>query len=227
MGLRVLRAHRPDDGRGRPRRSYGPSTPSTSARSAGPACPTTSACGACGWPSARASTSGPTSVPCTSCPGVRSPLRKADDDRTELGRVRENSEGEYVGFGGRNLASRGRGGEVAVQSGLFTDNGCDRIMRFAFDLARTRRRRKSPASPSATPSSTAWSCGTTSSSVSPGITRTWTESVLVDAMSAEVRPPSRGPIRRRRLQPPRRYPLRPRQRPGRQPRPGRQRQPQP
>ena len=53
--------------------------------------------------------------------------------------VRENSEGEYAGIGGRNLAGRGPGNEVAVQASLFTEKGCERIMRLAFDLARTRR----------------------------------------------------------------------------------------
>ena len=38
--------------------------------------------------------------------------------------------------------ARGPGGQVAVQSALFTEAGCERIMRFAFDLARTRARRK-------------------------------------------------------------------------------------
>ena len=75
-------------------------------------------------------------------PGVTSPLRAADD--TDLGWVvvRENSEGEYAGFGGRNFGGRGAGGEVAVQSAVFTEVGCERIMRFAFDLARGRARRK-------------------------------------------------------------------------------------
>src|SRR5579863_10559026 len=75
-------------------------------------------------------------------PGVRSPLRKADDAELGWVVVRENSEGEYAGAGGRNFAGRGPGGEVAVQTALFTEVGCERIMRFAFDLARTRRRRK-------------------------------------------------------------------------------------
>ena len=44
--------------------------------------------------------------------------------------VPENSEGEYAG------------GEVAIQSALFTEGGCERIMRFAFDLARTRTVKK-------------------------------------------------------------------------------------
>jgi tartrate dehydrogenase/decarboxylase/D-malate dehydrogenase len=55
--------------------------------------------------------------------------------------VRENSEGEYAGLGGRQLAARGPGSEVAVQTSLFTERGCERIIRFAFELARTRPRR--------------------------------------------------------------------------------------
>jgi len=72
-------------------------------------------------------------------PGVRTPL---DKDGLDWVVVRENSEGEYAGLGGRNFSGRGPGGEVAVQSALFTEVGCERIMRFAFDLARTRDRRK-------------------------------------------------------------------------------------
>lgn len=71
-------------------------------------------------------------------PGVRSPLRKADE--AELGWVviRENTEGEYAGLGGRNLSSRGPGNEVALQTALFTEKGCERIIRYAFDMARKR-----------------------------------------------------------------------------------------
>jgi tartrate dehydrogenase/decarboxylase / D-malate dehydrogenase len=56
--------------------------------------------------------------------------------------VRENSEGEYAGIGGRNLAARGPDREVALQTALFTAQGCERIIRYAFDLARTRKRQK-------------------------------------------------------------------------------------
>lgn len=73
-------------------------------------------------------------------PGVLSPLRKADHAELDWVVVRENSEGEYSGLGGRNLSGRGPGHEVAVQSSLFTEAGCERVMRFAFDLARTRAR---------------------------------------------------------------------------------------
>ena len=52
-------------------------------------------------------------------PGVRSPLRDAEERNLDWVVVRENSEGEHAGLGGRNLAARGPGGEVAVQSALF------------------------------------------------------------------------------------------------------------
>jgi tartrate dehydrogenase/decarboxylase / D-malate dehydrogenase len=74
--------------------------------------------------------------------GLPSRLRLDGDPPLEWVCVRENSEGEYAGLGGRNLAARGPGNEVAVQTSLFTEKGCERIMRFAFDLARSRPRRK-------------------------------------------------------------------------------------
>ena len=75
-------------------------------------------------------------------PGVPSPLREATPERIDWVVVRENSEGEYAGIGGRNLAARGAGREVATQTALFTAQGCERIIRYAFALARTRKRRK-------------------------------------------------------------------------------------
>ncbi|WP_199183241.1 tartrate dehydrogenase [Cryobacterium sp. Y29] len=80
--------------------------------------------------------------PVTFLPGVQSPLRKADHTELDWVVVRENSEGEYAGIGGRNLGARGRGSEVALQTALFTEVGCERIMRFAFELARTRTHKK-------------------------------------------------------------------------------------
>ena len=53
--------------------------------------------------------------------------------------VRENSEGEYVDNGGTLAA--GTPDEVAVQSAVHTRRGIERILRFAFDLARTRSRK--------------------------------------------------------------------------------------
>ena len=53
--------------------------------------------------------------------------------------VRENSEGEYVDNGGVLAADTPN--EVAVQTAVHTRRGVERILRFAFELARTRRRR--------------------------------------------------------------------------------------
>ncbi|MDQ0273370.1 tartrate dehydrogenase/decarboxylase/D-malate dehydrogenase [Cytobacillus purgationiresistens] len=75
-------------------------------------------------------------------PGVPRRLNHPDVDNLNWVLVRENSEGEYSGIGGRNFAGRGTGNEVAVQSSLFTEKGCERIIRFAFDLARTRDKKK-------------------------------------------------------------------------------------
>ncbi|MFC6066989.1 tartrate dehydrogenase [Streptomyces ochraceiscleroticus] len=119
-------------------------------------------------------------------PGVISPLRKADDTELDWVVVRENSEGEYAGLGGRNLSGRGPGGEVAVQSSLFTEVGCERIIRFAFDLARTRTRRKV----SSVTKSNAQQYGMVLwddvfKRVAAEYPDVETESVLVDAMSAK------------------------------------------
>ncbi|MCA1647756.1 MAG: tartrate dehydrogenase [Chloroflexi bacterium] len=74
--------------------------------------------------------------------GVPSPLKNATAETLDWVVVRENTEGEYAGIGGRNLAARGPGKAIAIQAGLFTEEGCERIIRFAFDLALTRKRRK-------------------------------------------------------------------------------------
>jgi tartrate dehydrogenase/decarboxylase/D-malate dehydrogenase len=119
-------------------------------------------------------------------PGVQSPLRKADDTDLDWVVIRENSEGEYGGFGGRNFSARGPGGEVAVQSAVFTEVGCERIMRFAFDLARTRARAKV----SSVTKSNAQQYGMVLwddvfKRVAAEYPDVETESVLVDAMSAK------------------------------------------
>ncbi len=75
-------------------------------------------------------------------PGITSPLRNASEETLDWVVVRENSEGEYAGIGGRNLGSRGADREVAVQTALFTAQGCERIIRYAFELARTRKRQR-------------------------------------------------------------------------------------
>ncbi|SNB80072.1 tartrate dehydrogenase/decarboxylase / D-malate dehydrogenase [Arboricoccus pini] len=71
-------------------------------------------------------------------PGVTSPLRDALGLDWVI--VRENSEGEYAGVGGR--VHRGSPLEAATDVAMFTRQGVLRIMRFAFDLARSRPRRQ-------------------------------------------------------------------------------------
>lgn len=75
-------------------------------------------------------------------PGITSPLRHATEATMDWVVVRENSEGEYAGIGGRNLAGRDGNREVAIQSALFTAEGCERIIRYAFELAQSRQRKK-------------------------------------------------------------------------------------
>ncbi len=72
-------------------------------------------------------------------PGVTSPLRNVTADTLDWLIVRENSEGEYSGNGGR--AHRGLPEEVATETSIFTRRGVERIMRFAFDAARRRPRK--------------------------------------------------------------------------------------
>ena len=69
--------------------------------------------------------------------GVTGPLRSGEP--IDLVVVRENSEGEYVDNGG--VLAVGTPAEVAVQTAVHTRRGVERILRFAFELARTRRRR--------------------------------------------------------------------------------------
>ena len=72
-------------------------------------------------------------------PGITSPLRGVEQGDLDWVIVRENSEGEYAGQGGRS--HRGLPEEVATEVSIFTRTGVERIMRFAFDLARSRPRR--------------------------------------------------------------------------------------
>jgi tartrate dehydrogenase/decarboxylase / D-malate dehydrogenase len=69
-------------------------------------------------------------------PGVRSPLAGRTPADIDMMIVRENNEGEYSEIGGRLY--KGTDEELAVQQALFTRKGCDRVMRYAFELARTR-----------------------------------------------------------------------------------------
>jgi tartrate dehydrogenase/decarboxylase/D-malate dehydrogenase len=69
-------------------------------------------------------------------PGTTSALAGRTADELEMVIVRENSEGEYSAIGGRH--NSGQPGEFVVQESVFTRVGVERIIRYAFELARTR-----------------------------------------------------------------------------------------
>ena len=72
-------------------------------------------------------------------PGIDAPLKRCRPEDLDWVIVRENSEGEYAGVGGR--AHQGHPIEVATDVSLMTRAGVERIMRFAFRLARSRPRK--------------------------------------------------------------------------------------
>lgn len=83
--------------------------------------------------------------PCKLMPGIRAPLVKRDGSAYGPGEidfvvVRENTEGEYSSIGGRMFEGSER--EFVVQETVMTRTGVDRVLRFAFDLALQRPRRK-------------------------------------------------------------------------------------
>jgi tartrate dehydrogenase/decarboxylase/D-malate dehydrogenase len=72
--------------------------------------------------------------------GVPCPLREKVPGDIDFFVVRENNEGEYSEIGGRIYA--GFEDEIAIQENIFTRRGVNRVLRFAFELARTRPKRR-------------------------------------------------------------------------------------
>lgn len=72
-------------------------------------------------------------------PGISSPLRKCEPGDLDWVIIRENSEGEYSGIGGRT--HRGHPEEVGTDVSVFTRVGVTRIMRYAFQTALSRPRK--------------------------------------------------------------------------------------
>jgi tartrate dehydrogenase/decarboxylase/D-malate dehydrogenase len=73
-------------------------------------------------------------------PGVASPLAGVAGGEIDMVIVRENTEGEYAQVGG--FVYHHQPEEVALQTSVFTRRGCERIIRFAFELARKRNRKR-------------------------------------------------------------------------------------
>jgi len=114
--------------------------------------------------------------------GVSSPLAGKRPGDVDFVVVRENTEGEYAGAGGR--AHRGLPLELAVQTAVFTRTGTERIVRYAFELARRRRRRLV----SATKSNAQQHAMTMWDEVADAVSREFPdvamERVLIDALAA-------------------------------------------
>ncbi len=72
-------------------------------------------------------------------PGIDAPLKRCSPEQLNWVIVRENSEGEYSGVGGR--AHQGHPIEVATDVSMMTRAGVERIMRYAFKLAQSRPRK--------------------------------------------------------------------------------------
>ena len=70
--------------------------------------------------------------------GLRGPLRDRGTDDIDMLFIRENTEGEYAGVGGR--VHTGTEHEVAIQSSVFSRFNVERVVRYAFEQARNRRK---------------------------------------------------------------------------------------
>ena len=66
--------------------------------------------------------------------GAPCPLKDVSCDMIDMTFVRENSEGEYAGSG--SWLYKGKPHEVVIQNGVFSRVGCERVIRYAYDLAR-------------------------------------------------------------------------------------------
>jgi tartrate dehydrogenase/decarboxylase/D-malate dehydrogenase len=75
--------------------------------------------------------------PCRLLPGIPGPLAGRGPEDVDILFVRENTEGEYAGVGGR--AHRGLASEVALETSVFTRAGVERVVRYAYELAAGRR----------------------------------------------------------------------------------------
>ncbi|PAU78288.1 tartrate dehydrogenase [Halomonas salipaludis] len=78
--------------------------------------------------------------PCKLMPGIKSPLAGRQPGDIDFYVVRENTEGEYSSVGGKMFEGTDR--EVVIQDTVMTRTGIDRVLKYAFDLAQTRPRKK-------------------------------------------------------------------------------------
>lgn len=70
--------------------------------------------------------------------GAPCPLKDVAREEIDMTFVRENSEGEYAGSG--SWLFKGKPHEVVIQDGVFSRHGCERIIRYAYELARKEKK---------------------------------------------------------------------------------------
>ena len=70
--------------------------------------------------------------------GAPTPIKDANVDNVDMIFVRENSEGEYAGSGA--WLYKNSPNEVVIQNGVFSRKGCERVIRYAFELAKSQNK---------------------------------------------------------------------------------------
>ncbi|MBR7164960.1 MAG: tartrate dehydrogenase [Clostridia bacterium] len=70
--------------------------------------------------------------------GAPCPLKDVKREEIDMTFIRENSEGEYAGSG--SWLFRGKPNEVVIQNGVFSRHGCERVIRYAYELARKEKK---------------------------------------------------------------------------------------
>ena len=138
--------------------------------------------------------------------GVESPLRDRAPGDIDFYVVRENNEGEYSSIGGRLY--EGTEYEMAMQQTVFTRRGCDRVMRYAFELARTRKKHVTSATKSNGIIHTMPYWDERFAAIAARLSRRQDRPVPHRHPDRAFRAPSRLVRRRRRLQSVRRHPVR-------------------
>ena len=70
--------------------------------------------------------------------GAPTPLKDVSTEDVDMIFVRENTEGEYAGSG--SWLFKGKPNEVVIQNGVFSRKGCERVIRYAYELARKQKK---------------------------------------------------------------------------------------
>ena len=123
-------------------------------------------------------------------PGIKSPLANKKPGDIDFVVIRENTEGEYSGAGGR--AHRGLPIEVAIETSVFTRIGVERIIRYAYQIAQNRRKKLVNATKSNAQQHSLTFWDEIFVEVGKAFPEVQTERVLIDALAARfvLRPES-------------------------------------